>query len=50
VTAAWIVGGALRDELLGRRVTDVDVAVPGDPQAPARALAAEVRGPVFPLS
>jgi poly(A) polymerase len=50
VTGAWIVGGALRDELLGRPVTDVDVAVEGDPQAPARALAAEVGGPVFPLS
>ena len=50
MTGAWIVGGALRDELLGRPVTDVDVAVEGDPQAPARALAAEVGGPVFPLS
>jgi poly(A) polymerase len=50
VTDAWIVGGALRDELLGRPVTDVDIAVHGDPQAPARALAAEVGGPVFPLS
>jgi poly(A) polymerase len=47
---AWIVGGALRDELLGRPVTDVDVAVEGDPQPPARALAAQVGGPVFPLS
>ena len=50
MTGAWIVGGALRDQLLGRPVTDVDVAVEGDPQAPARALAAEVGGPVFPLS
>ena len=50
MTVAWIVGGALRDELLGRRVTDVDVAVPSDPQAPARALAAELCAPVFPLS
>jgi poly(A) polymerase len=50
VTSAWIVGGALRDKLLGRRVTDVDVAVRGDPQPVARALAGEVRGPVFPLS
>jgi poly(A) polymerase len=47
---AWIVGGALRDELLGRPVTDVDVAVDGDPQPYARALAAQVGGPVFPLS
>jgi poly(A) polymerase len=50
VTGAWIVGGALRDELLGRPVRDVDVAVAGDPAPPARALAAEVRGPVFQLS
>jgi poly(A) polymerase len=50
VSDAWIVGGALRDALLGRRVTDVDVAVPGDPQPTARALAEEARGPVFPLS
>ena len=40
VTDAWIVGGALRDELLGRPVRDVDVAVAGDPERAARALAA----------
>jgi poly(A) polymerase len=50
VTEAWIVGGALRDELVGRRVTDVDIAVHGDAKGPARALAAEVGGPCFPLS
>jgi putative nucleotidyltransferase with HDIG domain len=50
VTEAWIVGGALRDGLLGREVRDVDVAVAGDPARAARALAAEVRGPVFQLS
>jgi poly(A) polymerase len=50
VTESWIVGGALRDELLGRPVRDVDVAVAGDPEPAARALAAEVRGPVFRLS
>jgi poly(A) polymerase len=50
VTDAWIVGGALRDELLGRPVRDVDVAVAGDPARAARALAAELRGPVFRLS
>jgi putative nucleotidyltransferase with HDIG domain len=50
VTEAWIVGGALRDGLLGREVRDVDVAVAGDPARAARALAAEVRGPVFRLS
>jgi putative nucleotidyltransferase with HDIG domain len=50
VTGAWIVGGAVRDELLGRPVRDVDVAVAGDPAGPARELAARLRGPVFRLS
>jgi len=50
VSRAWIVGGALRDELLGRPVTDVDIAVEGDPAGPARALARELGGPVFRLS
>jgi tRNA nucleotidyltransferase/poly(A) polymerase len=50
VTDAWIVGGSLRDELLGRPVRDVDVAVVGDPARAARALAERVRGPVFRLS
>jgi poly(A) polymerase len=50
VTRSWIVGGALRDELLGREVTDIDIAVEGDPQQAARELAAELRGPVFQLS
>ena len=47
---AWIVGGALRDELLDRPVRDVDVAVAGDPASAARALAADLNGPVFRLS
>ena len=46
----WIVGGALRDELLGRPVRDVDIAVAGDPAPVARAVADSVRGPVFRLS
>jgi putative nucleotidyltransferase with HDIG domain len=50
VTRSWTVGGALRDELLGREVTDIDIAVEGDPEAAARELAREVRGPVFRLS
>ena len=50
MSRAWIVGGALRDELLGRPVTDVDIAVEGDPAGPARALARELGGPVFRLS
>jgi poly(A) polymerase len=50
VSGSWIVGGALRDELLGREVTDIDIAVEGDPEGAARELAAELRGPVFQLS
>src|SRR3954469_22204907 len=37
---AWVVGGALRDRLLGRDTDDVDLAVTGDPAQAARALAA----------
>jgi putative nucleotidyltransferase with HDIG domain len=47
---AWVVGGTVRDELLGRPVADVDLAVAGDAERAARALADEVSGPVFALS
>jgi poly(A) polymerase len=50
VSRAWIVGGALRDELLGREVTDIDIAVEDGPEQAARELARELRGPVFRLS
>jgi putative nucleotidyltransferase with HDIG domain len=50
VSRSWIVGGALRDELLGREITDIDIAVDGNPEDAARELAAELRGPVFQLS
>ena len=50
MSRSWIVGGALRDELLGREVTDIDIAVEDDPERAARELAAELRGPVFRLS
>jgi hypothetical protein len=46
---AWIVGGAVRDELLGREVVDVDVAL-ADPERAARAYAREFGGASFPLS
>jgi poly(A) polymerase len=49
-TEAWVVGGTVRDELLGRPTTDVDVAVRGDPEPAARAVAAALDGPAFPLS
>jgi len=47
---AWVVGGTVRDELLGRTVTDVDLAVTGDVERAARAVAKAVGGPVFRLS
>jgi poly(A) polymerase len=36
---AWLVGGVVRDRLLGRSTLDVDVVVDGDPAEAARALA-----------
>jgi poly(A) polymerase len=36
---AWLVGGAVRDRLLGRPTEDLDVVVEGDPAATARVLA-----------
>lgn len=46
---AYVVGGAVRDELLGRPVLDVDVACP-DPEAAARRYAGAAGAAVFPLS
>jgi tRNA nucleotidyltransferase/poly(A) polymerase len=46
---SWIVGGALRDELLGRAVVDVDVAC-GNPELAARLYSRLARGAVFTLS
>jgi poly(A) polymerase len=47
---AWVVGGAVRDRLLGRSVVDLDVAVAGEPRALARHLAVVAGGPAFELS
>jgi poly(A) polymerase len=46
----WIVGGAVRDALLGREVTDVDLAVAGDPEQIARWLGRAAEGHAFELS
>ena len=40
---AWLVGGAVRDQLLGRATDDVDVSLEGDPQEAARAVARATR-------
>ncbi len=48
---AWLVGGAVRDALLGRDTADYDIVVAGDPAAAARAVArAGGRAACFPLS
>jgi poly(A) polymerase len=47
---AWIVGGAVRDRLLGRATTDLDLALPADPEDAARALARATAGAAFRLS
>jgi len=47
---AWLVGGALRDRLLGRSTADFDVAAAGEARAFARALARRMDAHVFSLS
>jgi poly(A) polymerase len=47
---AWIVGGAVRDAVLGRAVSDLDLAVAGDPGAAARAIAQGIDEHAFELS
>lgn len=47
---AWLVGGAIRDELLGRITSDFDVVVEGDVRRHARALARATDAHSFPLS
>jgi poly(A) polymerase len=47
---AWIVGGAVRDAVLGREVSDLDLAVAGDPGAAARAIAQGIGEHAFELS
>ena len=50
VPGAWLVGGSVRDLLLGRPVVDIDLVVDGDPRAVARELARRCGGSPFPLS
>jgi Poly A polymerase head domain len=46
---AWVVGGAVRDDLLGRPVFDVDVSC-SEPERAARMLVARTGEAVFPLN
>lgn len=48
--AAWLVGGCLRDELLGRASGDVDLIVDSSPERFARALAGRLGAAVFASS
>jgi poly(A) polymerase len=46
----WIVGGTVRDALLGRPLIDIDLAIDGDAHAAAEALRKHMGGPIFRLS
>jgi putative nucleotidyltransferase with HDIG domain len=45
----YLVGGCVRDQLLGRRINDLDVSVDADGLALARKLADRFEGDYFPL-
>ena len=47
---AWIVGGTVRDALLGRPIHDVDLALEGDARAAAEGIRRASGGPIFRLS
>ncbi len=46
----WLVGGAVRDALVGRPIGDIDIAVAGDARGAARTLSAALGGRAFELS
>ncbi len=48
--AVWVVGGALRDELLGLPIRDIDLVVRGPVDRLAARLADELGGAVYPVS
>jgi poly(A) polymerase len=50
VDGSWLVGGSVRDLLLDRPVTDIDLVVDEDPGRVAQRLARSVGGSPFPLS
>src|SRR5579875_2771840 len=47
---SWLVGGAVRDRLLGRATLDLDAVVAGDPAALAREVGRRAGGHAFELS
>ena len=48
-TPAWLVGGVVRDALLGREVQDIDIAVAGDSQPVGHAVADHFGATAVPL-
>jgi tRNA nucleotidyltransferase/poly(A) polymerase len=46
----WLVGGAVRDHLLGRDTDDIDLALAGDPKRQAQRIARAAGGAAFQLS
>ena len=48
--SVWVVGGAVRDAILGRPITDIDLVTTAAPESVARAVASAAGGPAFPLS
>ncbi len=46
----WLVGGAVRDRLLGRSTSDYDLVIAGETHEAARALARSLGGHAFKLS
>ena len=46
----WVAGGAVRDAALNREIADLDLAVAGDPERTAKAVAREGEGHAFELS
>ncbi|MCW2922315.1 MAG: polynucleotide adenylyltransferase/metal dependent phosphohydrolase [Thermoleophilia bacterium] len=47
--STWLVGGVVRDALLGRPLLDVDLATGADPERVARRIAKVAGGTAFPL-
>jgi putative nucleotidyltransferase with HDIG domain len=49
-SGAWVVGGTVRDRLLGRPTGDLDLVLEGDPRAAARQLGRAASAAAFELS
>ena len=47
---AWLVGGAVRDALLGREIRDIDLAIPGDAGKVGKAVADALGGTPVPIA